>query len=283
LKKEGFRSEKLLDNLQLVAERIGHEDLPVTVKEIYVFGSILRKTKPGDIDVVAIYNMNDIQRQSWSNFYENLGKALREFDRFDQIIPFSEIVTNNSEYFFKKGIDPTWAECFSWSSFQSFGWNPLAIDWRVVVGRKLTKGIKGVHIQFADSLSYFENLERFLLAWSQEKSDIRANLMSPEPRLRVLAAENELLRKELKDVTERLEVFMTLYANMRGLAEELTNVFKQNVYGHTFDDVLTLRTILFIPKRRVKEGRIREILKEHGLPVDKIEKVAQRTYHIKKI
>ena len=281
---KGFRLERLMSNLQLVAKRIGHEDLPIAIKELYVFGSILRKKRPRDIDVVAIYGMNDEQTKRWSNFYENFGKALNElWNRFDQGVPFSKVVADNSECFISMGIEPNWASSFSWSDLYNFGWNPLWLNWQVLVRKKLAKGMKGVHIQFAESLTHFEDPERFLLAWSPEKPDIQANLTASEPRLRVLAAENELLRKELQDATEKVEIFRTLYANTRELAKELTDVFEQDVYGHTFDEVLTLRTILFIPKRRVKEERIREILKECDLPVDKIEKVGPRSYNIKKM
>ena len=282
MRAKGFRLKKLISNLQLVVKRIGYEDLSVTTKELYVFGSVLRKKRPRDIDVVAIYAMNDEQNERWSNFYQNLSKALNDiWNKFNHDVPFSEIVADNSEYFVNMAIEPNWASSLSWSDLYNFGWNPLWINWQVLVRKKITKGMKGVHVQFAQSLTQFEDTERFLLVWSPEKPDIQANLTAPEPRLRALAAENVLLRKELQDETEKAEIFSTLYTKTRGLVEELTNVFEEDVYGYTFDDVLTLRTILSIPKRRVKEERIREILKECGLPADKIEKVGSRTYNIK--
>ena len=280
---KGFRLERLRSNLQLVVQRIGSEDLPITIKELYVFGSVLRKKRPRDADVVAVYGMSDEQNERWSTFDENLGKVLSKlWKKFDQGVPLSEVVANNSKYFIDLGIEPNWASSFSWSDLYNFGWNPFAINWQKVVKKKLTKGIRGVHIQFSSSPNHFKEPGRFLLAWSPEKPDIQANLTAPEPRLRVLATENELLRKELQDVTEKAEIFRTLYTNTRELVKELSNVFEQEVYAHTFDDVLTLRTILFIPKRRVKEERIREVLKECDLPADNVIKVGPRMYDIKK-
>ena len=280
---KGFKLERLQNNLQLVVQRVGSEDLPITVKELYAFGSVLRKRRPRDIDVVAVYDMNDEQNERWDVFYENLGKAINElWKKFDQGVPFSEVVAENSRYFIDLGIEPNWASSFSWSDLYNFGWNPISVSWQKVVRKKLTKGMRGVHIQFSQSPTHFKEPERFLLAWSPEKPDVQANLTALEPRLRVLSAENEILRKELQDATEKVEIFGTLYTNTRELAKELSNVFEQEVYGHTFDDVLTLRTILFIPKRRVKEERIREVLKECDLPADNIIKVGPRWYDIKK-
>lgn len=69
---KGFRLERLRSNLQLVVQRIGSEDLPITIKELYVFGSVLRKKRPRDADVVAVYGMSDEQNERWSTFDEML-------------------------------------------------------------------------------------------------------------------------------------------------------------------------------------------------------------------
>jgi hypothetical protein len=64
------RRDWLYRKLEKVMDTIENEDLPMHIKEVYVFGSFLKgKESPRDVDIVLIYDSNLTTKK-----YETIGK-----------------------------------------------------------------------------------------------------------------------------------------------------------------------------------------------------------------
>jgi hypothetical protein len=264
---EDMKRETLLRNLGIIVERINAEDLPVQVKEIYVFGSFIRgKEKPHDLDIVIISDWDQAKKKRWEEFRENFMRFIREHQigfvggKLEQYrrTAFEKLATGELEEKLKAyGVDPSWASCYSWTELVNSTWKALSC--RKILRKKLLKGIKGVQVIMRPELSkhdFFLRAKNFRLAWSIEKPNIKENLkMTKDEEIEFLRRECEHLREEARSYREEKRVLEELYynANKDIAKEELARL-----------------VLMEIPKYEIKEKRIREILRQYGLPEERI-------------
>ncbi|PIU12627.1 MAG: hypothetical protein COT21_03340 [Hadesarchaea archaeon CG08_land_8_20_14_0_20_51_8] len=209
-----FKRETLIQNLKTVVERIPQLDLPARIVAIYSFGGILRdKKRLHDFDLVLFYTLAPEQKARWERFRRNFSTHLIDEHRnpiFElreyfnpyrkQDIPLREAVKDESlsKVLRDKGIEPSWAGCFSWTEIFN---NPhgIFIPEIEVVIRKMLLGrrVKGLQVLVFNHEDFSAEkapiaAKNYVLAWSPEAPDIQKNLDSRTPMQKI-----EFLTKEL--------------------------------------------------------------------------------------
>jgi len=275
---KNMKRKTLLRSLEIIVERINKEDLPVQIKEIYVFGSFIRgKEKPHDLDIVMISDWDQAKRNRWEEFIENFMRFVREHQigfvggKLEQYreIRFEKLATKELEEELKTyGVEPSWASCYSWTELINSTWKTLSSQ--KILRKKLLHGIKGVQVVMRPKLpkhDLFLSAKNFRLAWSIDKPNIRENLaMTKDEELEFLKRECEHLREQVR-----------LHWEENRVLEELSS----NTNRDVTKEELALLVLSSIPKYEVKEERIREILRQYQLPEERIEKCGKSDYRIK--
>ena len=119
----------------------------------------------------------------------------------------------------------------------------------------LKKGMKKVDIHTASSIpesSLVANKNGFMLVWSRGKPNVKENLSIAKKNFELYAEELISLRDQLKEKVEENHVLELICRVITLPLEDKARIAK---------DVLEI-----LPKRTVKEQRIREILKAHDFP-----------------
>ena len=130
-----IKRNTLVRNIQKAIIRSQEKFIPATIKEVYAFGGILRdKERAHDFDAVFVYEQTDEQNASWEWFRRCFGdlhneignklgtKEIRDYlhsvlrPYHEQGLTLRQTVNNEAviEAFKQKGVEPSWAGCFSW-------------------------------------------------------------------------------------------------------------------------------------------------------------------------
>jgi hypothetical protein len=165
-----LKRETLIRNIERVLIKAQLEDLPVTIKEVYAFGGILRdKERIHDFDAVFLYEQNPEQEQRWDRFRRNFNNVIDENreispqqlnDLFQQYyrqeLPLRKVVMIDSvsKILTNHGVEPKWAACFSRTDFYFSSLGIFFPDLDKVLRKLLFKGIRGIQ-------SIFRNYEDF--------------------------------------------------------------------------------------------------------------------------
>lgn len=254
-----FKRETLIQNLKKVVEGIPQLDLPARIAAIYSFGGILREKKRlHDFDLVLLYTLTPEQKARWKRFQRNFSTHLidehrnpifelrKHFDPYlKQDIPLREAVKDESlaRVLRDKGVEPSWAGCFSWTEIL---YNPLGIfipQIEVVIRRMLLgRRVKGLQVlvfeyeEFADGKAPI-TAKNYVLTWSPEKPDIQKNLGDRTLKQKIKFLIDELdyflndeipkLKKEYLGAKERIaqaNVKANLMLNLEALDRQHTKI-----------------------------------------------------------
>jgi hypothetical protein len=179
-----------------MADNIKNLYLPAEITGIYAYGSILRqKEHPGDLDLIITYTQTKEQVERWETFKTNFSNAIGMNDSFSKIskkfvpyqakgIAFSDAIKNEklSKLLLIHGIEPAWASCFTWYDVlghHTYGFSPRLNE----VLRKMIFGkSRGFQITFKEGSTLPDGcvdsvIENRCLAWSQDKPDVKTNLL----------------------------------------------------------------------------------------------------------
>lgn len=255
-----LKRETLVRNIKRAINRASNKNLPVTIKEVYAFGGILRgKEKAHDFDAIFLYDQTPEQESKWRWFYSCFGQGINETITH----PMQNIKINTNDVrkkiytllrpYYEQGIflrdavkltpvaeklnilciEPSWAGCFSWTDvfYNPYGLFLPRID--KVLRSLLCRGMKGIQVFFKNYESFRDGAiwpaKNYRLAWSPENPDVEENLkMQQEEKI-------DYLKNELKNFTEQIVQLKEDFSKvLNDLAEFTQNMnIKLNFEGLT--------------------------------------------------
>jgi len=234
-----FKRETLIRNLEKVLESIPSLDLPADIVAVYAFGGMLRgKRRLHDFDLVFLYSMSEKQEERWLRFCRNFSSFYPP-DRYplDEVwsvlepywkrgIPLRRAVEDEAlaKILSERGIVPQWAGCFSWTEIleghRGSGLFYPSIE-KVIKRMLLRCGVRGLQI-LVEKYETFTKGEatlapkNYVLAWSPEKPDVRANLEMPQDE------KAAFIRRELELFIEKISAFRESWMEAKRRVEELS-------------------------------------------------------------
>lgn len=258
-------------NLKEVIRRLNSAFLPVTILKVFVHGSFFRGEElPGDLDVVILLKVKD-EFEYWHRMFSDLSKC------YDRIVDCYMKGMTVSEAFSgpllseirRRNIPLDWIVVMSWSDIfgQTSPYIPLFMNWEKIVRKILTKGMKGVHIQFVLSTKgiekVFNRVYRYnelplFEVWSNESPSECVLEPSDEEFEIYLKLENEKLHTEFLEVSVIKEIGEQL------LKECLSLIPKEKHVEIAF------KALTNTPKYEISEEKLREVLRRLSIPEDKI-------------
>ncbi|MEM3536800.1 MAG: hypothetical protein QXF44_03405 [Candidatus Bathyarchaeia archaeon] len=147
-----MKRDTLTRNLKEMIKRVKHTFLPVTILRVFVHGSYIRgEVLPGDLDVIIHMKVKD-EFEQWHRAFSSLSECHNLiFECYEKGMSLEDAFRGPlSSEIKNRRIPMEWVATMSWSEL--FGWSRLCIPymlwWDTVTRRLLTKGIKGIHIQF---------------------------------------------------------------------------------------------------------------------------------------
>ena len=215
-KKRLFRRETLVKNLRKLVNRIKKEELPATVRAVYVYGGFLRgKEKAKDIDVAVEYELTPEQEYRWKAFTEIVcGSQMRELFRIADALGYTleEFASlPRIEKVFSDAKMP-WLKYLSWSDvLYGVECQPQITK---VISKQLRGRSRGLHIWMGPPPS-----ENYIKVWSPDAPNIEENLAEAE-KLRTSILKKELI-KFIEQEKDRRKEFERVAKRVKTLAEEL--------------------------------------------------------------
>lgn len=253
----------LTRNLDEMMKRTLSIFLPVNVLKIFVHGSYFRGDEtPGDLDIVMLVNVKE-QFSEWSESFHSLSDYHRAlWECYEKGMSFSEAANSvlASEIETRK-IPKEWLTCVSWTDiFWSF--LPYCLNWEKITKQLLTKGMKGVHIEFVTTEMFTHILGRLytyqempaFLFWSSESPDKVMSTPNSDEFQIYLKLENDRLLRDLADAQFRSKIGIVI------IEKVLTHVPKEKL------GIATVRVLGNTAKYEVTEEQLREELRKFGLP-----------------
>jgi predicted nucleotidyltransferase len=273
-----MKRETLTRNLKCLVERINNLTLPVEIQKVFIHGSYIRGDEtPGDLDIVLPVNV----KPEWSRWYESFS-SLR--DRHDLVIEcykkdmsFKDAVYGPlASEIERRGIPLEWVATMNWSEI--FGGNApylsYSLDWEKITNRLLTKGMLGVHIQIENRsfeeitpiigrLHIYREMPVYLI-WTLESPEDCILKPTREEYAAYLKMENEHLLENTADAQLRVKLGRLL------IEKSLPHVPKAKWAE------VALQVLSSTPKYEAEENALRELLREFGIPEQKVYALRRR-------
>ena len=263
--------EVLLKRLERVLERAVTLNLPVTVEEAYVYGSILWSSSPNDIDVVLTYSATPEQERLWKRFEtfvslvtDSLRDGLR-FYTLSREMSFPEYADSRlSQAMIELGLDPEWMKTLSWTKLTEIMQGRGALSRIDAVKNLLCRGIPKVHLWFHEHDTFAPDTEDrgHFFIWSRKNPDIRRNFQDiqdlPEFR-RFLKRKERVFAEDLEKCIRKL---LSVEDSLSRAAEGLVtlNFDRLNSSYSIPEDKSTAEKITILRALRKKCTRHREML-----------------------
>ena len=298
-KKYLFKRETLIRNLKKLVKRVPKLDLPVTIVAIYAFGGILReKEHLHDLDLLILYKMTRKQKLIWEKFRSSFQpQELRpHFDIYmKRGIPLRQAVKDKSlaNVLRRKGINPKWAGCFSWTEIYRPSTGIFIPSPEIVARRMLLKGIKGLQVLLFRYEDFIKNklpitAKNYVLAWDPEKPDIEKNLFNRtlQEKIELIGSEldhflNEELpkyKKEYEEAKERViheNSKIRMKINLKSLDEQHIDIKRTG--DESFEELCDKCEQARIEMRKYREETI--VLKQLAQSISFWNKVKNEQYY----
>jgi len=272
-----MKRETLTQNLKEMIERAKHTFLPVSIVKIFVHGSYLRGDPlPGDLDIVILVNV----KEQWSQWYEAFS-SLR--DCHNLIVSCYEKGMSLEDAFRgplaseieKRKIPIEWVATMSWSEL--FGRTTFYISymliWDTIAKRLLTRGMKGVHIQFEMNRQAFTPLLGRLYIYQEIPLFAIWSIESPMDY--VLEPTKNEYEGYLKLEYETLNTSLSDARILKKTGEFLVNASLSVIPKEELGKV-ALQLLWNTPKYEVSEEILRETLRKFGIPENRVYAIKYR-------
>ncbi|NVM54334.1 MAG: hypothetical protein HWN66_11585 [Candidatus Helarchaeota archaeon] len=188
-----YKREDLIKKLQKIADKISDVELPTTIDEIHVFGSILReKERVPDIDVYLKCSKSEQQRKKIENIRNTLQdennphrnyilEALWEENR-ETRRSIKNLVKESEKFRIalnKIGYPAEWFQCITWSHiYRWLSMIPLETilfpEEKTIIRKLLVgnlKGFKDFYILMRPTVA-----KNTVLAWSLDRPNVKKNI-----------------------------------------------------------------------------------------------------------
>jgi predicted nucleotidyltransferase len=244
---------------------------------VFVHGSYIRgEALPGDLDVVILAKVKDEWRKlceafrSLSECHDVIVDCYRTGMSLEDV--FRGPLSSEIE---KRQIPMEWIATMSWSELfgQTAFYIPYMLFWDRITRRVLTKGMKGIHIQFetnAESfaviiggLHFYREIPVFSI-WSNE------SLTDP-----VLEPNRDEYEGYLKLEHEKLQASISDARFLKTMGEFLIEKSLSVLPNEKLGDV-ALQVLWDTPKYEASEETLREALRKFGIPENKVYAIKHR-------
>lgn len=272
-----MKRKTLTQNLNEMIERVKHAFLPVNIMKIFVHGSYLRGDElPGDLDVIIVANVKEEWRQ-WCEAFSSLSNCP------DLIVQYYEKGMGLEDVFRgplaseieKRNIPIEWIAPMSWSELfgQTSFYIPYMLFWDKITRRLLTKGMKGIHIQFEMSSDAFTPVSGRLHIYRE--IPLFSIWSSESPMDYVLEPTKIEYEGYLKLEFEKLNASLSDARFLKKIGEFLINESLSVVPSGKLGD-LALQVLWNTPKYEASEKTLRETLGKFGIPENKVYAIKHR-------
>lgn len=272
-----MKRETLTQNLKEMIERVKHAFLPVSIMKIFVHGSYLRGDPlPGDLDVIILLNVKE-QWPQWHEAFSSLSNC------HNLIVSYYEKGMSLEDAFRgplaseieKRNIPTEWIATMSWSELfgQASPYISYMVVWDRITRRLLTKGMKGIHIQFEmNSEAFTPLLGRLHIC---QEIPLFAIWSSESPMNYVLEPTKLEYEGYLKLEYEKLNTSLSDARFLKRIGEFLINASLSVVPKEKLGEV-ALQVLFNTPKYEVSEETLREALRKFRIPENRVYAIKHR-------
>jgi hypothetical protein len=274
---ENMKRETLTRNLKEMIERAKNTFLPVSIVKIFVHGSYLRGDPlPGDLDVIILGNV----KEQWSQWHEDFS-SLRDchsliVDCYEKGMSVEDAFRGPlASEIEKRNIPIDWIATMSWSElFGRTTFNiPYMLFWDRITDSLLTKGMKGIHIQFEmKSEAFVPLLGRLHIC---QEIPLFAIWSSESPMDYVLEPTKIEYEGYLKLEYETLNASLSDALVLKKIGEFLINA-SLSVISKEELGMVAIQVLWNTPKYEVSEKKLRETLRKFGIPENRVYAIKYR-------